>query len=106
MPEYPSSADLGVKVNPNASILDTLYAAGRLVTVIITSVPILLTLIGSHNLMGMIDYFRGSGGSQLVGAIVGLVAIAVGLAKTFRRGKLAVTVAASREVPNSIVSLK
>ncbi len=102
----PDLNNTGEAVNPNAGVLDTLYALGRYLTVIFTSVPILLALLGSKDLLGIVNYFRGADGTSLIAAAVGFGTLAWGLFKTFRRGKLAAKVALSRRVPDDIAKPK
>lgn len=73
-------------VSANAGVLDTLSAAGRLILVVVGAVPILLKLLGAHNFVGLVEYFRGSEGSTLIAAVSGLAAIAYGLYKSHKRG--------------------
>lgn len=95
-----------IKVSSNAGIIDTLTAAGRYLVVIIGAVPILLGLLGKHDFSGLVAYFQGSDGAQLVAAVGALVALAYGLFKTFRRGDQMASVAANPAVPDRVASLK
>lgn len=79
-------ADKFTLVSENAGILDSLQSAGRLVLVVVGAVPILLKLLGAHNFVGLVEYFRGSDGASLLGAVTGLAAIVYGIYKSHKRG--------------------
>lgn len=98
----PDTTDKPIVVSKNAGILDTLSAAGRYVAVILTSAPILMTLLGSGNFTGLVDFFRGNDGNTLIAAAIGLGTLAWGLFKTRKRGAQIATVAMDTRVPNSI----
>lgn len=98
--------DKPVVVSENAGAIDTLTAAMRYITVLVASLPILLTLLGKRDIVSIIAYLQGQDGVALTAAIVGLVTIAYGLFKTHKRGAQVATVAASPEVPQQIAHLK
>lgn len=95
-----------IKVGANAGLIDTLTAAGRYLVAIITAVPILLTLLGSRDVVSIIAYFQGADGTALIASVVGLATIAYGLFKTRKRGAQIANVAADTRVPASVASLK
>lgn len=77
-------------VKDNAPIMDTMQAFGRYLVLVVTAVPVLLKLLGEHNLLGMVDYFRSTDGGAVIAAMVGLGTMAFGLFKTHKRGTQAV----------------
>jgi hypothetical protein len=95
-----------IVVSENAGAIDTLTAAGRYAMVLIAAVPMLLTVIGTHDLVQIIAFLQGADGVKLVAALVGLGTIAYGLIKTHKRGRQVADVAASPEVPQKIAALK
>lgn len=82
-----------IVVSKHAAILDTLKAAGRYVGVVVTAVPLLMTLIGNRNFSGLVAYFTSADGTTLFAAIGGLITLGYGLYRTFKRGDQLVTVA-------------
>jgi hypothetical protein len=88
-----------VFVSKSAGLLDTLYAALRYVIVIGGAIPLLMKLLGERDVVAILAYFRSEDGTALVTAIGALAAVAIGLFKTFRRGKLAADVASLPKVP-------
>lgn len=95
-----------IEVSANAGVIDLLTAAGRYVTVIAATIPILLTLFGSRDIVGIITYLQSADGVKFTSAIVGVATLAYGLYKTHGRGIQIATVAGSRRVPDSIAKLK
>jgi len=90
-----------VQIPANAAITDTLAAAVRLVTIVITSVPVLLAIIGKRDLIAFITYLQGADGVALISAITGLGAMAWALWKTLHRARQSVSVAADPRNPAS-----
>jgi hypothetical protein len=90
-----------VQIPANAAVTDTLAAALRLVTIVATSIPVLLAIIGKHDLIAFIDYLQGADGVAFVGAVTGLGAMAWALWKTRHRAVQAVSVAADPNNPAS-----
>ncbi len=95
-----------ILVNKNAGIIDTLSAAGRYAVVILTSAPILMTLLSSGNFTGLVDFFRGNDGNTLIAAAIGLGTLAYGLFKTRKRGNQIARVALDTRVPNAVATTK
>lgn len=87
-----------VFVNKFAGVLDTLYAAIRYLVVIAGAVPLLLQLLGAHDLIAIVHYFQSADGQTLVAAVGALVALAAGLFKSFRRGSTLAKLAADPSV--------
>ncbi len=106
MPTHLNIADKPVEVRANAGVIDTATAALRLLTVVLTTVPILLTLIGARDLVGFITYLQGEDGIALAAAVSGLAAIGYGLFKSHRRGAQIATVAADRRTPDAVAKIK
>ena len=95
-----------MKVSANAGLIDTLTAAGRYAVAIATALPILLTVLGTRDVLSWIEYFRSTDGSQLIAAVVGLGTILYGLWKTRGRGVQVAQLAVDPRVPNSIIQPK
>lgn len=95
-----------IVVSENAGIIDLLTAAGRYAVVIATSIPILLQLLGSRNIVEIMTYFRGDAGSTLMAAVIGLGTLAYGLFKTRKRGAQIATVALDSRVPDRVATTK
>lgn len=95
-----------IKVSANASVFDTLTAAGRLIVVIGSTAPAAALLLRKHDLIGLYDYFQGQQGVALIGAVSGLVALGYGLYKSFKRGKQVADVATNPDVPEDVATTK
>ena len=95
-----------IVVSGYAGTLDTLYAAGRMLLLIFSAVPVLLTLLGKHDLLSLITYFEGDSGKALLGAVVGLATVVFGLLKSFKRGTQIASVANNAAVPSSVAITK
>jgi hypothetical protein len=95
-----------IVVSQNAGPLDTLYAAGRLLAVIMTSVPLLLTILGNRDFNALVEFFHGTDGKTLVGAVVSLGVMAWGLYKSHKRGSQIATVALDNRVPSNVATTK
>lgn len=94
-----------ITVSANAGAIDALQAAARLIVVVVTAVPILLQLIGKHDLVALIGYLQGQDGVAFIGAISGLLTIAYAIFKTHKRGAQIATVAADARVPDKVATL-
>lgn len=95
-----------IQVSANASIIDTLTAAGRLALVVIGAVPILLKLLGAHDFLALVAYFRSTDGATLIAAVSGLAAIGYGLYKSHKRGNQLATAAADPRVDDDVLTIK
>lgn len=95
-----------IAVGQNAPLGDPLAAAGRYLVVILTALPVLLTVLGTRDLAAIVEFFRGSQGATLISAAIGFGTIAWGLWKTRKRAQQITTVAASPDVPSRIAHLK
>ena len=102
----PSPANEPVVVSANAGILDLLSAAGRYLVVIVAAIPVLLKLLGTHDFIAIVAYFKGADGVSLITAAGGLFALAYGLYKSHKRGAQIATVADDRRVPDSVAQIK
>lgn len=94
-----------IVVSKNAGVLDTLYAALRYLVVIAGAVPLLLKMLGARDFSAIVAYFQSADGSALVAALGALVALALGLFKTFKRGGQIASVAANPKVPDAIAKV-
>lgn len=90
-------------VSKSAGILDTLYAAFRYLVVIVGAVPLLLKLLGARDLVAIIAYFQSAEGQGLIAALSALIALAIGLFKTFKRGSQVVSAAANPAVKDIVL---
>lgn len=79
------------KVSESAGVLDLLQSGVRAVLLIIGAVPLLIKLIGMHDFLGLVAYFRSADGAALTAAVLALVAVGQGLYKAFKRGKQVVS---------------
>lgn len=100
----PDTTDKPIVVNANAGNIDLLTAAGRYLTVITAAIPILLTLFGSRDIIGVITYLQSEDGVKFTAALVGLATLAYGLWKTRKRGAQIATVAQDSRVPESVAT--
>lgn len=95
-----------IVVSENAGLIDTLTALGRYLVVIAGAVPILISLFGARDLIGVVNYFRTEDGTALAAAICAVATMLYGLWKTRRRGAQIAKVAGNSRVPDSIAQLK
>jgi hypothetical protein len=95
-----------ILVSKNQSVQDTLTAAGRMILVISSTVPVAALFVQKHDLIGLYNFFQGNQGAALLGAATGLVSLGFGLYKSFKRGKQVADVAANSKVPSSVADLK
>lgn len=93
-----------IVVSPNAGIIDLMTALGRYVIVIVTAIPLMLKLLGTHDLVAIISYFRSADGTALTAAVVGIGTLLYGLWKTHKRGAQIATVALSPSVPERVAT--
>lgn len=100
----PDTVTPPIVVSANAGIIDLLTALGRYAIVIVTAIPILLKLLGTHDLVAIIAYLRGSDGTALTAAVIGIGTLLYGLWKTHKRGAQIATVALSPSVPERVAT--
>lgn len=96
----------GIKVSESAGGLDALFAAGRILIYVLGSIPVLMTFIGTRDLIGFIAFWQSQEGLKLGAAIGSLITIGWGLWKTWRRGRQLAKLGASRKVPDAAIALK
>ena len=95
-----------IVVSANAGVIDLMTAAGRYLLVIIGAIPVLLKLLGSHDVLAIVAYFRGAEGTALLAALAAVASLAWGLFKTHKRGAQIATVALDNRVSDKIATTK
>lgn len=95
-----------IVVRENAGTIDLLTSLARQLVYIMGAIPILLTLLGTRDVVGIIAYLQSSDGVKLLAAAGTIFTAAYGLYKSRKRGAQVATVAADRRVPDSLAQLK
>lgn len=95
-----------IVVNSNAGALDGLQSLGRSLLLIFAAVPTILTLLGAHDLLAVVNYFRGSDGAALLGAVVTVATVTWAFIKAHKRGAQVAAVAADPRVPDAVATTK
>lgn len=95
-----------IEVSANAPLIDLLTALGRYLVVLATSVPILLQLFGTRDVVSIIAYFQGEDGKTLLAAVVGASTLLYGLWKTRGRAAQVTSMASDQRVPASVATIK
>ncbi len=95
-----------IEVSANEAGLDLFQALGRYITVILTSVPVVLALVGKRDINEFIAYLQSNEFAVLASALVSLGTLGYGLFKTHKRGAQVVSVAGDSAVPDRIARLK
>lgn len=98
--------DKPILVSANAGLIDSLQSAGRMIVILVTAIPIILSFVGKHDLLGMIGYLQSVEGAQLIAAGTGIVTIVYGIYKSHKRGAQVASVASDLRVPAEVASLK
>lgn len=98
--------DKPIVVSSNAGLIDSLQSAGRTLVVVLTAIPIILSFVGKHDLLGMIAYLQSVDGAQFIAAVTGIVTIVYGIYKSHKRGAQVASVASDLRVPAEVASLK
>lgn len=104
LPTDPSTKP--VKVSSNAGVTDPLLAAGRLLLIVIGTLPVLITLLKARDLASLIAFFQGSEGATFIAAVSGLAAVVFALLKSRKRAVQVVAVAADRRTPDAVAQIK
>lgn len=92
-----------IEVRANTGIIDLLTAAGRYLVVIASTIPLLMTVLGTKDIVSIIAFFQGEDGAKLLAAVIGLGTFAYGLYKTRKRGAQAVVLADA--APNAVAKV-
>lgn len=95
-----------IVVSSNAGLIDSLQSAGRMIVILVTAIPIMLSFLSKHDLIGMIGYLQSVDGAQLIAAGTGLFTIGYGIYKSHKRGAQVALVASDLRVPAEVASLK
>lgn len=101
-----SDSTTPIVVNSNAGTLDGLQSLGRSFLLIFAAVPTLMALLGKHDFMALLSYFRGSDGAALLGAVTTIGTIAWGMWKAHKRGSQVAAVATDPRVPDAVATTK
>lgn len=97
-----------IRVSENAGAIDSIQAAARYASFLVTAVVAILGFLQAKDAVGLMAYIQSSGG-QIVAAVSGLAAFGIaayGVFKTWKRGAQVATVAADPRVPDKIAALK
>jgi hypothetical protein len=95
-----------IEVSPNAGLLDLAAALFRYLTVIVTLGAALLAVLQTKDIAQIIVFMRGTEGSALIAAVIGLGTLLYGLYKTKLRGSQVASVASDWRVPEVVAKLK
>ena len=95
-----------IVVRSNAGLIDSLQSAGRMLVILVTAIPIILSFVGKHDLLGMIAYLQSVEGAQFIAAVTGFATIAYGIYKSHKRGAQVASVASDDRVPAEVATLK
>ena len=95
-----------IVVSGGEAVKDPLQATVRYLLVILTAFPVIASLIHKHDIIGLIDYFRGNDGALVISAVICLGTMVYGIYKTRKRAAQVVTVASDRRVPQTVARLK
>lgn len=97
-----------IKASPNTGLQDGIQATARYITVIVTFVIAVLALLKVRDIGGIITLIQNNGG-EVLGAISGLISLAVaayGIFKSHKRGAQVASVAVDPRVPEEVATTK
>lgn len=98
--------DKRIVVSAKAGVIDSVQVVLRSLVIVATAVPILLTFVGKHDLIGMIAYLQSVDGAQTIAALTGIASMVYGIYKAHKRGTQIATVAGSNLVPDTVAVTK
>lgn len=95
-----------IVISSNAGLIDGIQSAARTLVILATAIPIMLSFLSKHDLVGMIGYLQSVEGAQVIATMTGLGTIAYGIYKSHKRGAQVAAVASDVRVPAEVASLK
>ena len=95
-----------IVISSNAGLIDGIQSAARTLVILATAIPIMLSFLSKHDLVGMIGYLQSVEGAQVIATMTGLGTIAYGIYKSHKRGVQVANVARDIRVPAEVASLK
>lgn len=102
----PDTVDKPVVVSSSQGTIDAVMASMRYLVVVLAGFSALLGFLQNQDIVGLLEYIRGTEGTKFIAAVVAVGTMIYGIFKTHKRGAQTATVAEDSRVPSSVAHTK